>query len=66
MCEKFAWKMCQECPFKEENLSDGGHNCHDPASEHFWCGTCPETPLYRPPGVSYPRDDVREGHGRQG
>lgn len=57
--ERFTVKLCAQCPYTPADLEDGGESLYNPNSEHFCCGQCPETPIYRPTGISYPRDDYR-------
>jgi hypothetical protein len=61
--EVFTVKLCDQCPYTPEDLVSNETNLYDPASEYFCCGQCPETPVYRPPGIAFPRDDR---YGKQG
>jgi hypothetical protein len=59
MREKYTVKLCLSCPYTQEDLADAGEDLYDPDAEEFCCGQCPESPVYKPPGVTYPRDGGR-------
>lgn len=61
--EKYTVKLCKHCPYTPEDLADAGEDLYDPDSEYFCCGQCPESEMHEPPGVTFPRDDVRKSHG---
>lgn len=54
--EAFKVKLCPQCPYTPADLEkECGESLYDPSAEDYCCGQCPEAPMYRPPGVTFPK-----------